>query len=75
VFHGYINKYYIFWKFCRESFAAFGVVKESPRSDSLVAAKLLKGNNENNNKSTHHTALCLATTFQNTDDVTSPPES
>jgi hypothetical protein len=69
VFGGCISKYYIFGKLRRESFAAFGVVKESPRSDSLVACKLLKGNDENNNESAYHIALCLSTPVQNTDNV------
>ena len=65
----------IFWKFRRESFAACGVVKESPRSDNLVADKLLEGDNGDKKEAAYHTAMCLATTFQNTDNVTSPPDS
>jgi hypothetical protein len=63
-----------FWKFRHESFAAFGVVKESRRSDDLVADKLLKGNNDNNNEAACPTALCLTTTCQKAGDVTSQPE-
>jgi len=50
------------------------VVKESRRSDDLVADKLLKGNNENNNEAACPTALCLTTTCQKAGDVTSQPE-
>jgi hypothetical protein len=62
---------------CRHTLATFAEVRDSKNTDSLFADKqeLIKDNDESKREVAHSTSLCLATSWPETDDVTSARES